>query len=98
MLRCETCHNVYQCPACEANTHTHAHGHEHREHRSNGNQLSELEVEALKATKSIHDWRKVVEEIRANRSGSLPEDWMRVVLGRGGIAVSIIESWKEGSS
>jgi hypothetical protein len=91
MLVCSTCHNQYQCPQCDTPKTEHAHKHEHH---SDGNHLSAKELETLKATKSIHEYRKVVEDIRAARSGSLPEDWMKVVLGRGGCAVDLFESWK----
>jgi hypothetical protein len=91
MLICEKCKSVYQCPTCNAAAHDHSeHSHQDDKH------LSAEEMQALKATRNINEWRKVCEDIKAAHEGNFPADWMKVVLGRGGCAASIIESWKAG--
>lgn len=55
--------------------------------------LTEQEIEKLKATKSANEWNSVCDEIKKARDGRYPPDWWPVVMVSG-MATEIQNSWK----
>lgn len=55
--------------------------------------LTETEMESLKATKNSREWNDACDAIKRARGGEYPQDWFARVLATG-LMKSITESWK----
>lgn len=56
--------------------------------------LTQDEITALKNTKSVEEWNKICDQIKAKRNGQYPSDWFSVVV-QGGIMNERAGAWDD---
>lgn len=56
--------------------------------------LTQDEIVALKNTKSVEEWNKICDQIKAKRNGQYPPDWFNTIV-QGGIMKEQTKAWDD---